>query len=149
LLKLNDEDFTSGRAKFLDKPPGDGEATAKIYVRIKVGGWDYPIFAQLDTGSPWSILASEVAAEMGLLNGQGVAKTLITRHGDKHGHLVTLPLTIPADEGEGESLDIANATFFVCKGWPNQSFLGYSGLIDAIRIGLDAQQYYFYFGTDA
>jgi len=150
LLKLDGADFTIGRAKFFDDPPGGGEPTAKVFIRIVLEGQDTPIFAQLDTGSPWSILAREHAEELGLLgNADGMEKNLSTREGMKAGRLVKVSLTIPADEDEGQSLDIPEATVFVSEDWPvGRSFIGYGGLIELIRIGLDPQENYFYFGPN-
>jgi hypothetical protein len=147
MLKLNGADFTIGRTRFFDGPPGGGEPTPKIYVKFLPPGFDEPLFAQLDTGAAWSILACEVAEELGLLNGSGEPRDLSTREGVKKGYLVGVPLIIPADEGQGESLDI-EATFFVCADWPQgNSFIGYSGFIEFIRIALDPQEHYFYFGV--
>jgi hypothetical protein len=146
MLTLNGYAFTVGRTRFFDAPPGDGESTAKVFVRIVPTGLGLPVFAQLDTGAAWSVLASEVASELGLLDGSGEPSRLNTREGLKDGYLVRVPLMIPADEGEGESLEI-EATFFVSADWPRgKNFIGYSGFLDFIRIALDPQQYYFYFG---
>jgi hypothetical protein len=112
-----------------------------------VADQDTPVFAQLDTGSAWSVLARELAEELGLLGAAGIAKKLDTKDGVQNGQLITVPLTIPADEGEGDSLEIPEAKFFVCEDWPiGKSFLGYVGFIEIIRIALDAQENYFYFG---
>ena len=150
MLKLNGESFTIGRAKFYDHPPSGGEPTAKVFVRIFLEGQDTPVFAQLDTGSPWSVLAREHAEELGLLGDSGgLEKNLSTREGPKTGRLVKVSLTIPADEDGGESLDIPDAPFFVSEDWPvGRSFIGYGGLIEIIRIGLDSQENYFYFGPN-
>jgi hypothetical protein len=146
MLKLNDADFTVGRTRFYDSLPGGGEPTAKIFVRIVPAGLGVSVLAQLDTGAAWSVLASELAGEMGLLDGSGEPSKLSTREGLKDGYLVRVPLIIPADEGQGESLEI-EATFFVSGQWPQgKSFIGYSGFIEFIRIALDPQEHYFYFG---
>jgi len=61
-----------------------------------------------------------------------------------NGYLVRLPLTLWADEGEDLQLD---GTFFVSDNWPDgMTFLGYSGLLDALRFAVDPQANDFYFG---
>ena len=64
MLKLNGQDFTVGRSKFLDRLETHVEATAKIYVKIRLKGVDATLFAQLDTGAAWSVLEAEVADAM-------------------------------------------------------------------------------------
>jgi hypothetical protein len=54
-----------------------------------------------------------------------------------------VPLKIVADEGDSLELE---ATFFVSPDWQGGTFLGYSGLIDRLRIGLDCPRNLFYFG---
>ena len=125
MLRLGADLFTSGRSKFSDSVPGRMEPTAKVYVKLRIGGVDRTVLAQLDTGAAWSILDSGIAEELG--------------------HLVRLPLTLVADEGE--SLE-TEGIFFVCRDWPvDLTFLGYSGLLDSIRFALDPQVNHFYFGS--
>lgn len=146
MLKLGDDEFTIGRSKFFDQQLGAAEPTAKIFVKIIPRDYEEPILAQLDTGAAWSVLDSEIAREMGLLAGFGTPKELSTREGLKTGRLIRVGLTIPADDGQGESL-VLDAPFFVCPDWPiGRTFLGYSGFLDALRFALDAPNYYFYFG---
>jgi hypothetical protein len=137
---------TQGRSKFSDQAQGILENTAKIYVRVLVGD-GRPILAQLDTGSAWSVLAPEVVQELGSsLDPLGPA-SLSTRFGLLSGQLARAPITFHADEGEPLSFV---GTFFVSEDWPvSMSFLGYSGLLEAIRFALDPQANDFYFGLPA
>jgi hypothetical protein len=41
---------------------------------------------------------------------------------------------------------ITEGTFFVSADWHGGTFLGYSGLLDRLRIGLDCPRNLFYFG---
>lgn len=92
------------------------------------------------------MLDCELADALGLLDGSGEPTQLSTRQGQRQGNLVRVPLIIPADEGQGESLEM-EPTFFVCPDWPHgKNFLGYSGLLEFIRIALDPPENYFYFG---
>lgn len=143
MLRLNGEDFTIGRSRFLDNLPGSDEATSKIYIKIRPGGLDIRVLAQLDTGSAWSIVETDIARQLNVLNGPGPEVNLNTRFGRKTGRLVRIPVEILADEGASLSLD---ATVFVCPDWPAGNFVGYEGLLNRIRIALDPRSNDFYFG---
>ena len=146
MLKLDAELFTSGRSRFSDRVPGSLDPTAKVYVKIKLGGLERTLLAQLDTGAAWSVLESDVAAELGLLNRvDEEKKRLLTPLGMREGHLVRLPFALVADEGDSLHTE---GVFFVCGDWPlDLTFLGYSGLLDRIRFALDPQANHFYFGS--
>jgi hypothetical protein len=143
VLTLDGAPFTSGRTRFLDASLEGAEPTAKIYVKILPEGVESPVVAQLDTGAPWSILETEIAEAIGVLDEGGVPTTISSRVGDVSGHLVRIPLTLLADEGSSLGID---ATVFVSREWPRGSFLGYSGLLESIRFALDPQANQFYFG---
>jgi hypothetical protein len=141
MLKLNGETFASGRSRFRDQAPGPSEATAKIFVKVDFS--DIDTLAQLDTGAAYSMLEAEVAEALGLLEGDGEPLTLSTRMGSCRGRLERVSITLPADEGE--ALDI-EAVFFVSKEWLGKTFLGYTGLLNHIRMALDPGNNHFYFG---
>jgi len=144
VLKLDGRSFTSGRAKYVDHVPGRREPTAKVYVRILFGGMDRALAAQVDTGAAWTVLGSEVAERLGLVDQPGEVTRMLTSFGVQDGVLIRVPLKIVADEGT--SLDVTG-TFFISPDWPEGlTFLGYSGLLDSIRFALDPQVYDFYFG---
>jgi hypothetical protein len=144
MLKLEGEDFTSGRARFLDRLPVDPEPTAKIFIKLRAGKLAATLLAQLDTASPWSILEAETAREIGLLDQNGEPKTLRAQGMSIRGRLVRVPVLILADEGESLEID---ATVFVSADWPGKNFVGYAGLLESIRIALDPQANHFYFGA--
>jgi hypothetical protein len=136
--------FAQGRAKFVDHS-GPIESTAKVYVRVLLGDHPDGYLAQLDTGAAWSVLGSEAAKDLGFINRIGERVVLSSRFGTYWGHLVRLPVTFVADEGESLETD---GTFFVSADWPSPvTFLGYSGLLDSIRFALDPQANHFYFGS--
>jgi hypothetical protein len=145
MLKLYGEDFALGRARFFDDVPERSEPTPKIFVKIALGGPESPLtlLAQLDTGSAWSILDRESAADIGLLTAPGPPRELRTPLGIIKGRLVAVPVELMADEGT--SLDI-EAVFFISEDWPGKTFLGYSGLLERIRFALDPPKNDFYFG---
>lgn len=143
MLKLGETSFTTGRAKFLDRKPGSQEPTAKIYVTVKFPSLGRQSLAQLDTGAAWSVLEAEIAEALGVLDGDGEPTTMRTHLGEMTGRLERVPLTLIADEGT--SLEV-EATFLVSPEWSSITFLGYTGLLDRIRIALDPPVNWFYFG---
>lgn len=146
MLKLSQADFTCGRSRYIDFLKEAREPTAKIFVKISLerdlasGFW-----AQVDTGAPWSVLAPDVAEDLGFLDSDGARIGLDTRLGLKWGTLVRIPIRFLADDGEHFDTE---GTFFVCPDWPTgRTFLGYSGLLDSMRFALDPQANHFYFGS--
>ena len=136
-------DFSGGRSKFLDHHPRFSEPTAKVFVNVAFPGLSRDWLAQVDTGAAYSILEQDVARSLGLLRGGGPFSRLSTRLGDLRGRLLRVPLKILADEGSSLEFE---ATFFVSPDWHGGTFLGYSGLLDRLRIGLDSPRSLFYFG---
>lgn len=144
MLKLPDGlHFSLGSARFADALPAGQEQTAKIYIKLEAEALGGLIVAQLDTGSPWSVLHVEVAEAMNLLDGQGEIATLQTRFGPLSGRLERTQIRIVADEGR--SLDI-DATVWVSREWPAGNFVGYSGLLERVRFAVDPGTNTFHFG---
>ncbi len=141
---LHDDRFTCGRANYSDNSPLYLEPTAKVFVKVRFRGLSQPFLALVDTGAAWSVLAPDLAQAAGVTVEDGDPADLSTRFGLKRGHLVKVPFTIVADDGEPLNTE---GTFFVAPDWPSgQVFLGYSGLLDSIRFALDPQANHFYFG---
>jgi len=140
---VNGAPFAPGRARYFDHDTDPREGTGKIFVRIIPQGIDAPILAQLDTGAAWSVLNAEIAEELGLLNGDGEPTRLSTRRGSISGRLESATFRIVAEEGR--SLEV-EAIVFVSPEWTEQTFLGYAGLLERIRFGVDPQANDFYFG---
>lgn len=143
MLVLNGGRFTSGLSRFYDQHPRFTEPTAKVYVKIAVAGFDVPLLAQVDTGAAYSTLETQVAEALGMLDLKEHPTRISTRLGAIGGQLVSLPITLIADVGE--SLDL-EATFFISREWTGATFLGYTGLLDRLRIALDAPANAFHFG---
>lgn len=135
--------FSAGKSKFLDHHPRFSEPTAKVFVNVAFPGVSRDWLAQVDTGAAYSILEQDIARALGLFHGSGSFTRLSTRVGDLRGRLLRVPLRILADEGESLEFE---ATFFVSSDWHGGTFLGYSGLLERLRIGLDCPQNLFYFG---
>ena len=143
MLRLAEECFTQGRSKFSDHAPGVGELTAKVYIPVQFGR-SRPLLAQLDTGAAWSVLDPMIAQSLSSSLDWVEPAIMATRFGSLSGYLARTPVTFPAEEGEPLTI---LGTFFVSEHWPaGLTFLGYSGLLDAMRFALDPQANDFYFG---
>jgi len=146
---LNRQDgtgFTTGRSVYWDRAPGSDERTAKVFVKVAVEALPGPIVivAQLDTGAAWSMLNAEIAEAMGLLEGDGEQTALLTRFGRVVGRLERADLQILADDGDSLTIQ---ATVWVSPGWNRGTFLGYSGLLQNIRLAIDPSDNSFHFGA--
>jgi predicted aspartyl protease len=142
MLKLGDSFFTSGRARFDDTASWAPDSNAKVYVKITPENLGVVLLALVDTGAPWSMLDAEVADALNLLNKNGEPIAVRTWRRTVHGRLERIKIRLHADEGE--SLDF-DATVLVAPDWRG-NFLGYGGLLQHIRFGLDATNNHFYFG---
>lgn len=138
--------FSAGRSRFLDRHPRFVEPTAKVFVNVAFPGLRRELLAKVDTGAAYSVLELDVARELGLLDVDGERTRLSTRLGELQGQLVRTPLRIIAEEGD--SL-VTEATFFVSSRWHGATFLGYTGLLDKLRIALDSPANQFYFGEES
>lgn len=122
------------------------EPTAKVFVKVTFPGVDGDWLAQVDTGAAYSILELEAAIKLGLLDVAGLQTRLGTRLGELRGQLIRFPIKILADEGDSLTTE---ATFFVSGDWHGATFLGYTGLLDKLRIALDSPANQFYFGDES
>jgi len=138
--------FSSGRARFLDRHPDFVEPTAKVFVKVNFPPLEKGLLAQVDTGAAYSILELEAARKLGLFDVAGHQTRLGTRLGELRGQLIRMPVEILADEGESLTIE---ATFFVSGDWHGATFLGYTGLLDKLRIALDSPANQFYFGEES
>lgn len=144
LFRVNGAEFTTGRAHYSDQAPGSQKRTAKIFVKITAEALGGVIFAQLDTGAPWSMLDAEVAQAMALLGDSGEPKRIKTWLGDYDGRLERTSLEIVADDGDALNVE---ATVWVSPDWHAGTFLGYGGLLERVRFAVDPSDNSFYFGS--
>jgi hypothetical protein len=144
MLTLDGLPFAASRARFLDKEPASQERSAKIYVTVEFPGLSHSL-AQLDTGAAWSVLDLATAEALELLDGDGDRERMRTHVGIVEGKLERVPLKLFAEEGDSLAIE---ATFLVSRDWPGRTFLGYTGLLDRVRIALDPSpgKNWFYFG---
>jgi len=145
MLILGGVPFSSGRATFTDKLP-TATGSARVYVKVAVGGMDDTFLAMLDSGAEWSVIDPEIAEASGLTAQDGEATTLRYQGGRAPGKLVHATISVIADEGE--SLNIEGTVFVPTGEWPTgRHFLGYHGFLENIRIGLAPQTNDLYFGV--
>ena len=101
--------------------------------------------ALLDTGAEWSVLDREIAECVGLTSADGLAIRLKHKNGESHGKLVKANVRLLAAEGQDL---VVEATVFV----PDENhdvggtFLGYTALLEQVRLGFDPQNNQIYFG---
>lgn len=144
MLRLHSLPFTTGRSKFADHTREPLDKTAKVYVKVEFPGLDRFVLAQLDTGAAWSVLPPDIARRLQIPFRMDHPTILNTWLGRKAGHLVRLPFTLLADEGDDLTTE---GMFFLTPDWPEGvTFLGYSGLLDSLRFALDPQVNDFHFG---
>ncbi len=137
--------FATGAASYRDSKPGGRDRTAKVYVEFRLADTDRAFLGVVDTGAPYCILSSEVAAQLrpNLVSPIGSAK-ISSRFGGSHdGELYRHSMTLLASHGEALDID---TTLWVCSDWPGPCFLGYLGVLDRIRFALDPSANRFYFG---
>lgn len=130
----------------MDRHPKFVEPTAKVFVKIRFAGLDRTWLAQVDTGAAYSVLETRIARSLDLFTAEGESVLLSTRAGTLRGQLVRIPLEFLADEGSSLEVD---ATFFVSDAWQGGTFLGFTGLLDRLRIALDSPANLFYFGQES
>jgi predicted aspartyl protease len=146
MLRLDGNNFSTGRARFLDSLPATVNRSARIYVRVAIPGMEETFLALLDTGAEWSVLDREIAEQLGIADVEGPTITLRHKEGSTPGKLVRTMVTMIADEGVG--LDVDATVFVPDDPWPTgRNFIGYSGFLEKIRIGLDPQRNDVYFGS--
>ena len=142
MLQLDGAAFCTGRSAFLDAPSAPTEASAKLFVRLRLRGLE--TLAQVDTGAAWSVITPDLAEVLGLLDGDGPEAQISTRHGVVAGKLERVAVTFPASSGD--SLDV-EATVFVSRFWSAGTFVGWAGLLERVRFAVDPRENHFYFGA--
>lgn len=143
LSKLDGSLFATGRAQYLDRDPARSLPSAKIHVGIKLDD-SVVTLAVLDTGADWSVIQTEVARALGLLDLDGEPKSISTRLGTLHGKLVRVDAELVAEEGESVQL---SSTVFVSEDWPDGTFIGYHGFLERVRFAVDPEKNALFFGV--
>lgn len=136
--------FPEGASRYLDSHPGFAEAQPRIYVKFRPEGVDTLFWALLDTGAHFFLLNETVAGFLRDHLGDSLGSfTVRTAYGPVEGELYRHRVTLAAEVGE--SLDI-DATVFLPPGWQGPCFLGYAGVLERARFGVDPGENRFSFG---
>jgi hypothetical protein len=143
ILSRNGQPFSTGASRFRDSAIGQGEPTAKIFVRFRLPNLAEEFVGQLDTGAAWSIVNWDIAEAAGIRIENGERVRYSGRWGTIEGVLVNCPILISADVGEPLAIE---SSIFVTADWSAGNFLGYCGLLERIRFALDPKANLFYFG---
>lgn len=143
MLQRGAEDFTSGGAKYFDSMSGVRDK--RIFVPVKVENLAFTLLAAVDTGAPWSVLGEELTEDLQLMDREGEEAAVMTHQGRIRGKLVRAQITLLSQEALGDSLDM-DITLLASRDWVSYPILGYGGLIEHIRLGLDGPANLFYFG---
>jgi hypothetical protein len=143
LLRDDGSPFTTGSAKYLDLLPGAQRRDAKVYVRVAVGAPIFTTIAMLDSGATYSVLDADLAEELGGFDEATLPIDMATRRGILRGQLIRRTTWLLAENGDALEVD---TTFWISREWRYGHFLGYAGLLQRIRFGLDPQTNQFHFG---
>ena len=134
----------SGAATYYDVLPESRETKARIYAEYRPQGVGTSFLGLLDTGGHYCILSPEAreaaAARMTDFLGH---ERLRTAYGPIEGDLCILPIQLLADDGDHLGLEVVA---FVAPDWHGPSFLGYTGVLDRLRFGIDPHLNRFFFG---
>jgi len=108
-----------------------------VGVRCRLGTLEAEEIALLDTAAEWSVIGGDTAdALAGDLGAHEQEITISTRLGKKTGTLRRLSVTLLADAGKGDSMDI-EATVLVIDDWTGPVVLGYRGFMERLKVALD------------
>lgn len=145
MLMFNGEPFTTGSCLYHDDLVGYDATDSKLFIEVRVGTLEIPVFAMVDTGAPYCIFEPELLAESGYSFDRDTAIPLSTRFGPIRGSIHRVPLTLVANEGETLELD---STVFLPQSWKG-NFIGFMGCLQRIRFAVDPNSNTFHFGKYA
>lgn len=136
----------AGRLAFAsESAEADGGACPMVYCRL--GEITQPVVALLDTAAEYSVLPEDVADAAGA--GEVLREVhMSTRFGKLTGRQRILPVELVAKEGRSLRFD---ATVLSMAEWNRHVVLGFRGLLERIRFGLEpaapGDDGWFYFGS--
>ena len=137
-----DQPFTTGICQYQDDLAGEPAENSKLFIEVKIGALEIPVFAMVDTGAPYCVFATEILAELGYSFDRENVVQLSTRKGLFWGTIHRINLTLVANEGE--SLEV-ESTFFVPELWKG-NYIGFMGCLQRLRFAIDPSKNFFHFG---
>lgn len=101
-------------------------------------------YALLDTAAHWCMLPAETARFLGYeTSADPSLPPLHSRFGLLSGRIERVRLTFRAHQGENL---VTEATCFISEDWPGPPVLGWKGVLERIRFGVDPGNEIFLFG---
>jgi hypothetical protein len=142
--------FAEGVVEYRDYDPSQNHS--RIMIPVRFGDYPNIIFAVMDTGAPWCILAPNLAsrARIDYYSEEVIDYVLVIRGSTMRGLVHTnVPIHIDALKGQGVTVP---STVFIPELAPGQvwdlpNFLGLSGFLERIRFAVDPGNNLFYFGA--
>jgi predicted aspartyl protease len=145
--------FAIGSTSYQDHYPGDPR-NPRIVVSVaterdSVGEQTTQMI--LDTGATWCVLHPEIAESWGLYPSDDDLPQQYRVQGILYdGHLVRARIRLLASHGQSLAAEV---TFFIPNSdngeqWNLPNFLGYEAFLTRVRIGIDAQENFLYFGSE-
>ena len=119
----------------------------RVFVAVpwRVQGSTEDVVALLDTAAEWCVVSADLGAKLGIVAEEGdPSATMLTRHGRIDGRVVRVPVQLVADEGSDVTVE---ATFVVSADWPALPVIGWKGLLERVRLGLDPSSQRVYFSS--
>ncbi len=106
-----------------------------VAVHCRIDELGEEVYALLDTGAEWSMLGGKLARQvLDQADVLGAVTTMRTRLGRIRGNMQSLTITLFADDGSDHQV---SSTIIVAPEWEGPFVLGYSGMIERIRVALD------------
>lgn len=128
--------WATGAARLLSEIPV-GPHVLPVALCCRIGESMGEEIALLDTGAAWSVVHREVVEAVGLAEDpDGALLTITSRFGSHSGRVTPLPLTLLAEDGWGDDLEVS-ARAVVMDDWPGPVVLGYHGVLETVRLAID------------
>lgn len=127
--------WSEGAAQFISEPYGGHKYF--VGVRCQLGNQEVVEIAQLDTAAEWSVVSADVAAALENDLGEPLDEIVMhTRFGQMRGLLRRVRISLLADEGLGDNVDV-DGTILVIPDWPGPVMLGFRGFLERLKIAID------------
>jgi hypothetical protein len=134
-LELAGADWSTGCASFTMGYRASSFDTLPVAVRCFLGASaTFDTIALLDTGSQWSIVPASAMSMIDGAENLGLPTfTISSRAGQIDAQMYAITVTLWADSGQALTIE---ARCLVAE-WERPVILGYSGLLEYVRIALD------------
>ncbi len=132
-------DFVRGVISFIDT----WDKQSRIVIPVSFG--NRIVDAIVDTGAPYSLLAPDVADEIGIDRSAGLPFKISTRLGTRDGWLCRVPVKLEATVS-GTGIEFETTVFVPDDGWPpDRNFIGLNNFLFRMCFVVDPRENLFYF----